>query len=70
MRTLYRLGICFLMAIFMNEAIMVGFFDYQPNTTTTVLSLLVSSFMLFVSLFKSIIIEHIEMVIQREKDEG
>lgn len=58
------------MAIFMNEAIMVGFFDYQPNTTTTVLSLLVSSFMLFVSLFKSIIIEHIEMVIQKEKDQG
>lgn len=70
MRTIYRLGICFLMAIFMNEAIMVGFFDYEPNTTTTVLSLLVSSVMLFVSLFKSIIIEHIEMVIQREKDKG
>lgn len=70
MRTIYRLCICFLMAIFMNEAIMIGFYDHDPNTTKTILSLLVSSFMLFVNLFKSIIIEHIEMVIHKGKDNG
>lgn len=70
MRTLYRFIICLLMAIFMNEAIMIWIYDQQPTITTSILSLLLGSFMLFMSLFKSIIIEHIEMVMQKEKDKG
>jgi len=50
------------MAIFINEAIMIGLYDQLPNNDTIIFSLLLSSFLLFGSLIKSIIIEHITRI--------
>lgn len=66
MRIIHRICLCLLAAIFVNEAILITFYDTIPNENTVLFSLLVSSFLLLTSLFKSITIEHLERILRKK----
>ena len=64
MRTIYRLFLCLLMALFLNEMISSN----NTNSEIANLSLMVGFVLLLEKLFLSITIEHIQNMIEKSKE--
>jgi hypothetical protein len=63
-RTIYRLFLCLLMALFLNEMISFN----NVNSEIANLSLMVGFVLLLEKLFLSITIEHIQNMIEKSKE--
>ena len=64
MRTIYRLFLCLLMALFLNEMISSN----NANSDIANLSLMIGFVLLLEKLFLSITIEHIQNMIEKSKE--